>query len=54
MKVLLGGTIADSTWRDKIIPLLDIDYFNPKVDVWTEEARLKEIHERKNCDLLNT
>ena len=29
MKVFLGGTQNDSTWRDNIIPRLEIDYFNP-------------------------
>lgn len=30
-KVFLGGTCNDTTWRDKIIPYLKIDYFNPIV-----------------------
>lgn len=31
-KVFLGGTCNESTWRDKIIPELLIDYFNPIVE----------------------
>lgn len=49
-KVFLGGTCNNSTWRDRIIPKLTIDYFNPVVDDWTEEAQKQEIKERKNCD----
>ena len=50
MKVFLGGTCNGSTWREKIIPMLDIDYFNPVVDNWTEECQKREIEERENCD----
>ena len=38
MKVFLGGTCNNSKWRDKLIPMLNIDYFNPVVDDWTEEC----------------
>ena len=31
MKVFLGGTCAESKWREKLIPLLQCDYFNPVV-----------------------
>jgi len=50
MKVFLGGTCNESTWRDTIIPMINIDYFNPVVDDWTEDCMAKEIHERKTCD----
>lgn len=49
-KVFLGGTCAESTWREKLIPLLKINYFNPVVDDWTEECARKEIEERKTSD----
>lgn len=49
-KVFLGGTCAESTWRKRLIEILDIDYFNPVVDNWNEEAQQKEIEERENCD----
>ena len=49
-KVFLGGTVNNSSWRDEIIPLLKIDYFNPVVEEWTDEAYVKELEERKNCD----
>ncbi len=50
MKVFLGGTVADSTWRDELIQLLSIDYFNPVVDEWNEEAYQRELYEREHCD----
>lgn len=49
-KVFLGGTCNESTWRDKLIPMLKIDYFNPVVDNWTEECMEVERQERKICD----
>lgn len=54
-KVFLGGTCANSTWRDELIPLLEkegIAYFNPVVEDWTEECI--EIEEREkwlHCDI---
>jgi len=49
-KVFLGGTCNESTWRNQIIPQLEIDYFNPVVDDWTEDCMAKEIEERQACD----
>ena len=49
-KVFLGGTCNDSTWRNQIILMLDIDYFNPVVDNWTEDCMAREIQERELCD----
>jgi len=49
-KVFLGGTCNGSLWRNKLIPILNIDYFNPVVDNWTPECQKKEIYERENCD----
>ena len=51
-KVFLGGTCNDSTWRDNLIPQLNIDYFNPVVPDWTEEAYQEELNQRKICDYL--
>ena len=37
----LGGTCAETTWRNELMPLLDdkgIEYFNPVVEDWTEEC----------------
>lgn len=50
MKIFLGGTCNNSTWRDDLIKLLKIDYFNPVVDDWTPECQIEEIKQRKSCD----
>lgn len=49
-KVFLGGTCNESSWRDVLIPMLNIDYFNPVVDNWTSEQQQIEIYERSICD----
>ena len=50
MKVFLGGTCADSNWRNYIIPKLECDYFNPVVDDWTPECQQIEEQEKVICD----
>ena len=50
MKVFLGGTVANSTWREYMMPKLEVDFFNPVVEEWTEEDQKKEIYEREHCD----
>ena len=50
MKVFLGGTCNNSLWREKLIPMLKCDYFNPVVDDWTEECMKEEIKQRQECD----
>jgi hypothetical protein len=50
MKVFLGGTCNESTWRDSLIKRLEIDYFNPVVEDWTEECQAEEIKQREECD----
>lgn len=52
MKIFLGGTCNESTWRDRLIPLLTMDYFNPVVEDWTPECMAEEIRQREQCDLL--
>lgn len=37
-KIFLGGTCNESTWRDRVIKKLKIDYFNPVVEDWTPEC----------------
>lgn len=49
-KVFLGGTCNNTTWREELISMLKIDYFNPVVDDWTEEAQKEEVRQRKLCD----
>lgn len=49
-RVFLGGTVNGSKWRDKIQPELKLEYYNPVVEVWNEEAYQQELHEREYCD----
>lgn len=49
-KVFLGGTVNNSKWRDYVIPRLKIDYFNPVVDDWNDQAYEREMKERDTCD----
>lgn len=52
-KVFLGGTCSDSLWREELKPLLKIDYFDPVCDgEWTQEAYLRELHERETSDFV--
>ena len=51
-KVFLGGTCNDSTWRDCLIEQLEINYFNPVVEDWTEECMAEEIEQREACDFV--
>ena len=52
MKVFLGGTCNESTWRNILIPQLTVDYFNPVVEDWTPECMDEEIRQRKTCDIV--
>lgn len=51
-KVFLGGTCNETTWRDELMPHLDVDYFNPVVDDWTEECQgIERIQKGSNCNI---
>ena len=50
MKVFLGGTCAESKWRETLIPKLLCNYFNPVVEDWTEECQAIEEEEKVICD----
>lgn len=52
MKIFLGGTVNHSKWRETLIPLLKIAYFNPVVPIWDEAAYQRELHERATCDFI--
>ena len=52
MKVFLGGTCNNSTWRETLIPQLEIDYFNPVVEDGTPECQIEEIKQRQECDIV--
>ena len=51
-KVFLGGTCNNSTWREELISLLKINYFNPVVEHWTPECMEEEIKQRGQCDFV--
>lgn len=51
-KVFLGGTCADTTWRDEMIPKLKIEYFNPVVKDWTAECQeIEKVEKNDKCDI---
>ena len=54
MRIFLGGTCADTTWRDDFIKEIEgseIEYFNPVVKDWTPECQAIEEDEKNNkCD----
>ena|SRR3990167_2231133 len=49
-KVFLGGTCNESNWRDALISMLTIEYYNPVVPDWTEECAREELKQREECD----
>ena len=49
-KVFLGGTCNGSGWRDGLIKMLKIDYFQPQGDDWTPEMIQEEMKQREICD----
>ena len=54
LSVFLGGTCADSTWRDELEEKLDherITTFNPVVPDWTPECQVEEDMHRENDDI---
>jgi len=55
VKVFLGGTCGDSTWRSELIPKLgeNIEFFNPQLPpgAWNEEAQKEEDLHRENDDI---
>lgn len=51
IRMFLGGTCAETTWRDELMPLLDekgIEYFNPVVKDWTPECQEVEEEEKNH------
>ena len=50
-KVFLGGTCNESAWRDELIPMLEIDCFNPVVDDWTPECQEEEYRQKEICNI---
>jgi len=50
-KVFLGGTCADTTWREQLINTLQIPFFNPVVEDWTETCQQVEENEKTKCNI---
>lgn len=51
IRIFLGGTCAETTWRNELIPELEkvgIEYFNPVVDDWTPECQAIEEYEKND------
>ena len=52
--IFLGGTCADSTWREELDGMLDhekVSTFNPVVPDWTPECQIEEDMHRENDDI---
>lgn len=50
-RIFLGGTCAETTWRDELIEELEnynVEWFNPVVDNWTPECQAIEEDEKNN------
>jgi len=51
-KVFLGGTCAETTWREELMAVLQVDYFNPVVEDWTPECQAnEEVEKRDRCSI---
>lgn len=51
-KVFLGGTCAESTWREELIKSIQVPYFNPVVEDWTPAAQgIEESQKAINCNI---
>ena len=50
-KIFLGGTCNNTTWREELTPHLTIPFFNPIVEDWNEESRIKENEEKEKCNI---
>ena len=51
-RVFLGGTCAETTWREELIPVLDVDFFNPVVEDWTSECQVvEEVEKSIHCNI---
>ena len=48
-KVFLGGTCNGSKWREFAEKKLKLPSFNPVVEHWDENARIREEEEKKQC-----
>ena len=47
-KIFLGGTCNNSVWRDELMPMLQVKYFNPVVEDWTPECQEEEYKQKED------
>ena len=50
IKVFLRGSCADSKWKEKFIPKLNIDYLNS--DDWDSKCQEEKIRQKETCDFI--
>lgn len=51
-KIFLGGTCADSAWRSELKSIIQVPYFDPVVEDWTEECIEEEYRQKeKHCNV---
>ena len=51
-RVFLGGTCANTTWRDTLVNMLDVDSFNPVVEDWNEACQdIEEAEKMYRCNI---
>lgn len=48
-RVFLGGTEGTSKWREELIPLLTVDYFDPSKKTWYPDDCELIDHEKEIC-----
>lgn len=49
-KVFLGGVRNGDNWRDRLIPLLSVEYYNPEAEDDTERGELEKAKQKRECD----
>lgn len=51
-KVFLGGTCAETTWRNDLEKVLQIPFYNPVVEDWTPECQQEErVQKEEHCNI---
>ena len=50
-KIFLGGTCV-SNWRDTLIKMLEIGYYDPVSENWTPKMKKDELDQRDDCEFL--
>jgi hypothetical protein len=51
-KIFLGGTCAETTWREELIRSIQVDFFNPVVENWTEDCiEVEDWQKRDVCNI---